>query len=529
MTPEEKFNSEVWWILQEIKKESFYSSKPDFRLRTQTNENIPSFEIQRKLLNKLKEWEAIDFRQSLIESIAEKIENANNTDYSEEALLKPKLPQAPKEPTRYVITIHQPKFDEIYEKFRKACNTPSHPYNNEEINKEKINTSLPKALAIEPENYTPATLIANLQRRYDSFISLPLQGFFIGIADYVQYILNNPVFKPIILEIQEEKIKFTENIATLKKQLETDTLTCANDLIQAIEKQNIALPNLSYALEEYKMVVEGKVQASVTQEQLLHQRVEDIINVLFYKGYKDLVKKYIVEDNEGHIRDYNISSAYNDYLELEKLLRERKKIALWGAWNDLVLVYAVVHNYQEETKPENNLSFFTRLDLSYLHDDWEKVVNAPHVSSTLGRTGFFSKDVFTTHISRIHNFIVETLQKVPATQTGKTDIETDAENTGTWKDDFHWVSDIKFNLGNGKSVAFTSPIGQRTTVFKTLTDAKGKWVKVSDIAKKIKKRHGEVRAIITQINEEKLSKENVIKIIPRKDTQEAGAYRIILC
>lgn len=101
-------------------------------------------------------------------------------------------------------------------------------------------------------------------------------------------------------------------------------------------------------------------------------------------------------------------------------------------------------------------------------------------------------------------------------------------NTGTWSDDFHWLSDTKFNLGNGKSVTFQSGVSDRAKIFKSLTDVQGKWVKVADMAKVIGKQHRKVRTIILQINQEKLKKTKVIKIVPKDNTREPGAYKIIL-
>nr|MBA3723397.1 hypothetical protein [Candidatus Levybacteria bacterium] len=128
MTPEEIYNQEVWWILQEIKKEQLYCPKEEkdkvgFSIRTQS-EKVDGYilpaDVQRKLLNKLKEWGAFDLRQSYTEVLTEVIKNINNNDDnvpSANLISAPKLTELPKQPTKYVLIIHQPKFDEIYIKF----------------------------------------------------------------------------------------------------------------------------------------------------------------------------------------------------------------------------------------------------------------------------------------------------------------------------------------------------------------------------------------------------------------------------
>lgn len=105
MTPEEKFNQEIWWILQEIRKDKLLAPKDgkvEFLIRTQPKTRntktdnadylIPDIETQRKLLYKLKDWKAIDVVP--VDNIL------RGSD-----IFNPKI---------YDLTIKQPKFDKIY-------------------------------------------------------------------------------------------------------------------------------------------------------------------------------------------------------------------------------------------------------------------------------------------------------------------------------------------------------------------------------------------------------------------------------
>ena len=103
MTPEEKFNQEVWWILQEIKKEQLATPKGEkvyFSLRLlpktdsirrkEVDYGIPPADTQRKILYKLKEWKAL---------------NLEPTGMFFDDPFNP--------PTAYLLTILE-KFDELY-------------------------------------------------------------------------------------------------------------------------------------------------------------------------------------------------------------------------------------------------------------------------------------------------------------------------------------------------------------------------------------------------------------------------------
>jgi len=97
MTPEEKFNQEVWWILQEIKKEQLATPKGErveFNIRQPDKSGIiPLVERQRKLLYKLQELGVLKVE----------IGDAFYTLFDE--------------PKKYFLSICQQKFDKFYKKW----------------------------------------------------------------------------------------------------------------------------------------------------------------------------------------------------------------------------------------------------------------------------------------------------------------------------------------------------------------------------------------------------------------------------
>jgi len=113
MTPEEKFNQEVWFVLNKIKKHSFYSGKDGvvkYWIKSPPNlkvEGMPFPVEEMAVVNKLQDWGAIKIISP--DDIAE-------VGSSEEALSKG-------ENVFIVIQylkINKPKFDEIYTKFQNA-------------------------------------------------------------------------------------------------------------------------------------------------------------------------------------------------------------------------------------------------------------------------------------------------------------------------------------------------------------------------------------------------------------------------
>ncbi len=116
MTPEEKFNQEVWWVLQEIKKEGLATRKDcyvcfEFQSpQSDNNKFIPPREDQRRAIKLLENEGAIRIEKNKYSSPVS--EYVHITD-----LLAAKTNNI--KPIGYFLEILQPKFNEIYEKFRK--------------------------------------------------------------------------------------------------------------------------------------------------------------------------------------------------------------------------------------------------------------------------------------------------------------------------------------------------------------------------------------------------------------------------
>ncbi len=133
MTPEEKFNRDVWWILQEIKKDSYLTPKGqrvEFSLRSlpktksirrkDVDYGFPQEEVQRKLLFKLQEWKALGD----VKAVDNVLRGSD--------IFNPRI---------YDLTIKQPKFDELYKKYEASFSSQPTPPANKAKPRIKSKTS----------------------------------------------------------------------------------------------------------------------------------------------------------------------------------------------------------------------------------------------------------------------------------------------------------------------------------------------------------------------------------------------------
>ena len=136
MTPEEKFNQTIWWVLQELKKEYLATSEDKYvSFNYQTpSEKIPSHDDQRRALGVLQKEGAIKIIKNEyprpFESLGERIEM---------------------KPIRVLLDIPvKEQFEKVYKKYQKACDLNSYlnDYQQKVFKEEK---ELPKFSYVEHE------------------------------------------------------------------------------------------------------------------------------------------------------------------------------------------------------------------------------------------------------------------------------------------------------------------------------------------------------------------------------------------
>ncbi|MFA5368568.1 MAG: hypothetical protein WC303_01005 [Candidatus Paceibacterota bacterium] len=128
MTPEEKFNNKVWEILQKIKEEILFNN--DKEIKWKESRAIPdrkpfNFDKGEKAtLDYLKKINTIKMRESF--SVLCKLPEIGDPNYSQDEFIA-LLHNGGIIDNCLYLKILQPKFDEIYNKYKKLAKTNSVP------------------------------------------------------------------------------------------------------------------------------------------------------------------------------------------------------------------------------------------------------------------------------------------------------------------------------------------------------------------------------------------------------------------
>lgn len=398
MTPEEEISRAVWFVIRELKKESLVTPEDEyinFWYQSGEQNKLPSEKDQRRAIKKLRKEGAIKVIDTLYRKPfdflgATTLGIASNGER---------------------IDLLEPTFTEIYKHYARVYE----PHSLQVKSKDEL-----KSNSIEVSDADPKEISKNLERRYLSFKDLPEKGFFIGLADYVEYIEKTPVLEQIMSLIHAQKARDQEKLNQYEDMLMKDIETTEKTLFDLINEQKISDKGLDYLVDQYNGRKDGRIQSTATKVDGLYTDLSKIIDFLYHNGFQDKVAHLVkIRQEDSVITDYLISKIYEVYKIEYRNFEEQKETSLWGAWNELAVAYLATNKYRTEVeKLSYEFDFWKRMNYYMIRKDIEKMLGKIHDD---GHRSFLIKNEFTVHVSRIQNFILDNLSK---TKSHKPDAET---------------------------------------------------------------------------------------------------------
>lgn len=503
MTPEEVLNKQIWEILQDIKEEILATEEGGnvkYRIPNVVGVGIIPKDRRIKILYKLQELKTLTIQR-----------NADGVRIGSS--------------DTYYLIIHATKFNEIYKQYQELLN-PSPVIQPDILKQEK-----PKLRTLaETSNYTnvPAKIaVTDLQSKYQEIeTEKDLVQFYIKIAHYGQYVLENAATMYVLESLYKEAENDAKPYILAWEKFYQEWKILAKDILKQAKKVGITDDNpLSNEIAD----IANKLQRNETS---LWE--SDISN--HYTSYWYLIKKFndlgkssllIPKHFASSESPLTIANTYNDARnEWDKFKHSREAKVWWAHYQVCRLAAGILDLKERENyfKDDNAIDGFYKYEFEELSKG-----NSSHYPIVL------HADKYRVWIKRLHEYLVPRLQNVDmnwviATFRKKMYLEDEQKNLEetSWSDKFKWINENDFYLDENHTISFGAKSSDRKTVFQMLADAKGEWVKVSDMAKEINKSHARTRTILAQINEDKLKKTRIILIVPKSDTNEPGAYRIKL-
>lgn len=177
---------------------------------------------------------------------------------------------------------------------------------------------------------------SHLESSLSIFIDSPNGwDFFVGIKDYVQYILENPDLKAHVENLQKERKSLLEAEQTAELETKKELLISLSKIRKIVKENKLdGISEIKEILEDIESYQTNRLQMSGKfSDNLDHFLFEICRNTPEDKRFV-LFKNFIDEDKEQKniYGNFSFSSTLEDRRKLTKYIEHRDKIELWSDW-----------------------------------------------------------------------------------------------------------------------------------------------------------------------------------------------------
>jgi len=270
-------------------------------------------------------------------------------------------------------------------------------------------------------------VIELLTKQYDSFIDQQRDwNFFCGLADYVNFINNNPEFNPPIKKFQEQKARELDAIhkaedEAVEELQEVKKKILALTKLEAVEMTAPTIP-LEEAIAQLKDYEEGRKKPDWYKSTSLEYGLRDIIEVLCKSGNKSLLDEFL-EPMEGSADQivpwYYLSEKFKIRENLSRRFRNKKETELWGAYEQVKGVYTGVYKGDDYVKtieergddPSDYQKILDELDEMKNDGDMPLFARRNERSEFRASIKELKRENYKLYASRLHNYFLQELSQ----------------------------------------------------------------------------------------------------------------------
>lgn len=259
-------------------------------------------------------------------------------------------------------------------------------------------------------------VIKNLERYYQSFVGQEREWeFFLGLADYVKYVLETPETNKILESIVQKRLNAEKKVKKYERKVIKETKQAKEKLFKVIKNKKISYESLDGQIKEYLEYESGHIQSSQSEAESLNDALQDVIRNLFKSGYKDLVKDFAIGHKEipNEIGEYTFSKTIDLLISEKEKFNEKMSRELWGDWNYLLLTYLVIFKKEKELVRLNKdkKNFYLAWNFYGLINEMKQIRVGNRLLGTPSsiKPVYFVRDKYKSYASRVHNHLIKEL------------------------------------------------------------------------------------------------------------------------
>ncbi len=297
----------------------------------------------------------------------------------------------------------------------------------------------------------PIYPIEALKHRYNTFINRQTPwSFFLGLSDYIDYMLEVPQFSEIVkkeLSKRDREYQILDQYDDIAIQEMNDAKDKILDVVKEkkinandFDRNNSFLPSVrrggsENVVEQMKMFEDGVIGISGNKSDIIGNFLFDISANLLKMGYKKDVEEFLFSNEEYceyylriNGKDYDKSVSYNQRgnfifsknlpyrYEQTRKIEIQKKIEPWGAFEELIKIWHAKQEYSRDSSInetfincENHHEYQLKRNEAY---NVANIVNDIKIISENHRVlasqlEFFRIDDLVSEVARVHTILIE--------------------------------------------------------------------------------------------------------------------------
>ncbi len=367
-TPDEKFNEEVWYVLQRVKELSLKASSDtpiEYEIKKITASGIPSRRSQSQIIEKLQEWKAIE----IVEHTKPDWRYNN--------------------PEKFLIEILEPKFSKTYKKY----------------DPDNTTLTLDQKVAQSETKESVEILIVDLESKYDEILETKADDkFFIKLANYGKLLTKNKLLSSLLSNLRQNADEDLKKYKSEREKFLKKLKPLAQDICEKAKTAKIK---------------DHPENPLTSQIQFLKENIKDTDSShfdnkgvdYFYNPYRELVDRFIKKGKSNLIKEKHLGSdgktliLYPNYVsvqnEWEKFKKVRDSSVWWAHYNIIRIAVGLLDL-------ENKEKYFPKDDVvsDIYKNDFNSIIKGQ-------KAIYLKREKAETWLKRLHNYIKPRLKFYP--------------------------------------------------------------------------------------------------------------------
>lgn len=287
-----------------------------------------------------------------------------------------------------------------------------------------------------------------LERFYNNFINQEQGGyFFIGLADYLNYVLETPILSGLVFKVIEKRDEEYEKLESLEKKSFEELESAKTKLLKIIEENKIDtyaikpifpfLANINI-VEELKMFEKDRKELNYSGHLIgqFNQYLFNIAKGISEQGHKDKLaeftlseKEYTEHHNEPQNGVYFGNNIYGNFVfsktlkfkrKQEEYIENARKSELWSVFDELLKFNRA---FTEKRKNRYSFEFLNNetaatnkevrdnVDITYMIEDLDKINGVKNNNILSDGIYKLNRSEFKNYATRTNTFLLNELVK----------------------------------------------------------------------------------------------------------------------